>query len=292
MAIDPSRGTPKDAATVSTLQSTTEESAKQAMRAPVDVAWMGARTSFLDNILKAIGDILGGAIQLGVGALQWIADGVINLVGSIAAAARGLLPSSSPFAPIQEAFQDGQKEIQDRIDLLPEGYCSAYMNRNVNMQWGSDGDRLAPFRAQLGPAINARIDAARSCIVFEKTGTWTVHLQVAANGTSYPGHNGISAELRTWRPDGSLYSVRIVRASPGPDEWSLTLSQPVVIPEPGYYTDVLLKSGRWRWWPGGTRWSGLTVIRSDSRIENPGSETVGDEVGPVEITEGTPNDPA
>ena len=55
MAIDPSQSTPSDVATVSSLQSTTEASAKAAMRAPIESSWGSARGNFVGNILAGIG---------------------------------------------------------------------------------------------------------------------------------------------------------------------------------------------------------------------------------------------
>ena len=73
MAIDPSQSTPSDVATVSSLQSTTEASAKAAMRAPIDSSWGSARGNFVTNIISGIGQALLGGIG---GIFQPISDGM------------------------------------------------------------------------------------------------------------------------------------------------------------------------------------------------------------------------
>ena len=75
MAIDPSQSTPSDVATVSSLQSTTEASAKAAMRAPIDSSWGSARGNFVTNIISGIGQALLGGIG---GIFQPISDGKIG----------------------------------------------------------------------------------------------------------------------------------------------------------------------------------------------------------------------
>lgn len=280
MAIDPDRTVPADMASVTTLQSMTEESAKAAMRAGVDGSFGLARGSFFD-ILAGIGQILGGALQLGVGALSWIADGVIGLIDGVAKAIGGLLPSGSPWSPIQDAFEDYQLSLKDRTDLIPLGYCAAYADRNVLLAAiAGSATRIVPFNAQLGPNQGAHVGDER--IVFDLTGTWTVHVMVGFRGVPplVQGDGRVHIEVRVRHSDGSLASWWKVRGAPGGEEVSLTCSRPVVITTPGMYVEVLARTGMTRHVDGGTAHSVLTVVRSSLDTDNPGVPEVPDEPDP------------
>lgn len=277
MAIDPDKTTPADMASVTTLQSMTEESAKAAMRAGVDGSFGLARGSFLD-ILSGIGQILGGALQLGVGALSWIADGVRSLIDGVKDAIRGLLPAGSPWSPIQDAFEDYQLSLKDRTDLIPLGYCAAYADRNIYLAALGSATRIVPFRAPLGPSQGAHVSPDNR-IVFDITGTWTVHAMVAFRGASIFEFDDdrVHIEVRVRMSDGTLASWWKVRGSPGDEEVSLTCSKPVVISEPGMYVEVEARTGKARWVDGGTAHSVLSVVRSSLDTDNPGVPEVPDE---------------
>lgn len=233
----------------------------------------------VEDLLKGIGQILGGALELGVGALTWIVDGVTSLLGGIGDAIRGVLPGGSPWTPVQDAFRDQQLDLKNRTDLIPIGYCSAYMDRNVNLEW-SGGERRLPFRAQLGPAQGAHVDGEFERIVFDVTGTWTIHVLTSYNGTIYGGDDRVHIDIFVKNPDGSLYSRWRVRDAPGGEEGSLTCSKPVVIDKEGMWVDVVCRSGKWRWWPGGTRYSGLAVVRSALGTDHAGTDEVPNESNP------------
>lgn len=244
---------------VKTLQGMTETSVKAAMRAPIDDAFGSAWDQLFNGLLKSIGNIIGGAVELGIGALAWVADGVSSLIGGIAGAIRGVFTTEA-FAPITEAITDSQNTLIDRLDLIPP-YCSAVMSYNVQMRW-TGATITMPFRTQNGPAKGAYVDVAKDGIVFEEPGTWTVHGLLNGNGSDGAGSDELQMFMRLFNADGALQSEKIIRSSPGANEQGLSLSQPFVVPEAGWYVTLAGKSGRPRWWPGGARWSGLTVIKS------------------------------
>lgn len=279
MAIDPSESTPSDVASITTLQSMTEESAKAAMRGGIDAAYGNVWDQFFNGVIANIGKILGGAVELGVGALTFVVEGITNLVKGLSDAIRDRLPGGSPWTPVQDAFRDQQLDLKNRLDLIPMGYCAAYMDRNVNLEW-SGGERRLPFRAQIGPAKGAHVDTANERIVFDVTGTWTVHVLTSFNGTVYGGDGRVHIDVFVRNPDGSLYSRWRVRDAPGNEEGSLSCSKPVVIDKPGMWVDVVCRSGKWRWWPGGTRYSGLSVVRSALETDDRGTDEVPDETNP------------
>lgn len=235
------------------LQALDESKIKSQLRSPAAKALEEMKASLADNFIAGIG--------------QAIANGLAGIVSGI-------------FSPVSEAIKpvaDGQLALGNRIDLIPTGYCSAFMDKNVNLEWGLNNTRLMPFRAQLGPNDGAHIDAANSRIVFDRTGTWTVYALLNCRGTIFTGDNGVLMTVRVCRPDGSVYSQKFARSSPNTNPDTLTLTQPFVISQAGSYVEVIAWSGRWRWWDGGTEQSGLTVLRHARGTENPGTDTVPDE---------------
>ena len=184
---------------------------------------------------------------------------------------------------VAEAFEDGQTALKNRLDLLDgvRGYCQAYMSRNVNGEWGTNNTRQLPFDAPLGPSKGAHVDASKGGIVMDESGLWTISLMCTARQTSYTSSwldtDSVRVTLRVHRPDGSVYSQKVLQYLAGKSAVSPTVSVPVVVDEPGYYVTVEAYSSRWRWWDGGTRYSALAVVKHDSRLVNPGQETVPDE---------------
>lgn len=263
MAIDPSKSVPDDAASVSSLQSMTEESAKAAMRAPVDQAWGNARGSLVGNIL-----------------------------GGIANAIRGVFSPGSIFAPIGDAIKpirDGQLDLEHRTDLLEgvQGYAYAYMSKNINAQWSfSDNWRFLPFDGQLGPAVGARV-RSDGRVEMGSAGLWTVYAKIHGRGTSFSGDTSITMRVRVFRPNGNFHSESYVRGTTigdtGPLNTTFTRPGslvnvfPVVVPGPGYYVRVDAWTAAWRWWDGGTQLSMLAVLKQSNNVENQGDQTVPDE---------------
>lgn len=229
-----------------------------------------AFTKFGD-VLREIGLILGGAIELGIGALRWVAEGLTSLIDGISQAIRGVF-TTTVFAPITEAITDSQADLVDRLDLIPP-YCAAVMSHNVQMSW-TGSTLLMPFRTANGPSKGAHIDVGKSGIVFDTTGTWTVHAFLNGNGGDGAGSDELQMFLRLYNAAGVLQSERIIRSSPGSDEMGLSMSLPFVVPEVGWYITVWGRSGRPRWWPGGARWSGLSVVRSHQDATGAAPDTV------------------
>ena len=186
------------------------------------------------------------------------------------------------YSSVAEAA-DGQLDISGRLDLLMgvRGYCQAYMSRNVNGEWGVNNTRQLPFDAPLGPSKGAHVDAAQGGIVMNESGLWTISLMCTARQTSYTSSwldtDSVRVTLRVYRPNGSVYSQKMLQYLAGKSAVTPTLTVPVVVPSPGYYITVEGYSSRWRWWDGGTKFSALSVIKHDNSTVNPGTETVPDE---------------
>ena len=260
MAIDPSQTTPPDAATVSSLQSTTEDSAKAAMRAPIEASWGSARGNFVGNILAGIGQALTGGLG---GIFQPISDGM-------------------------KPIRDAQLDLQNRTDLLEgvQGYAHAYMTKNVNAQWNLGNNwRTMPFDGQVGPSVGATV-RSDGRVSMDSKGLWLIYAKTHGRSTGFTGGGGVTMRVNVYRPDGSAYSSAYVRGTSLVDAGavvstygnvSLVAVVPVVIDEPGCYVQVDTWTAAWRWWDGGTQLSSLSVVKQSSSTENKGSQTVPDE---------------
>ena len=223
----------------------------------------------------ARGDLQGAINKLQTG----VKDGFL---AGIADALRGVVRAPL-FQDVADAFDDGQAALRDRLDLLDgvRGYCQAYMSRNVNGEWGTNNTRQLPFDAPLGPSKGAHVDAAKGGIVMDEAGLWTISLMCTARQTSYTSSwldtDSVRVTLRVHRPDGSVYSQKLLQYLAGKSAVTPTVSVPVTVDQPGYYVTVEGYSSRWRWWDGGTRYSALAVVKHDDRVINPGADTVPDE---------------
>ena len=217
------------------------------------------------------------------GALENLRSGVKDgFLAGIADALRGVVRAPL-FQDVADAFEDGQSALVGRLDLLDgvRGYCQAYMSRNVNGEWGTNNTRQLPFDAPLGPSRGAHVDATRGGIVMDEEGLWTISLLCTARQTSYTSSwldtDSVRVTLRVHRPDGSVYSQKLLQYLAGKSAVTPTVSVPVTVDQPGYYVTVEAYSSRWRWWDGGTRYSALAVVKHDDRVINPGADTVPDE---------------
>ena len=227
---------------------------------------------------QALAGVLGSAEEARNGFVAGLRESIVKPLQQVFA---GLRPPG--WEQVAEAFEDGQTALKNRLDLLDgvRGYCQAYMSRNVNGEWGTNNTRMLPFDAPLGPSKGAHVDASRGGIVMDEAGLWTISLMCTARWTSYTSSwldtDSVRVTLRVHRPDGSVYSQKVLQYLAGKSAVSPTVSVPVLVDEPGFYVTVEGYSSRWRWWDGGTRYSALAVVKHDSRLVNPGQETVPDE---------------
>ena len=235
------------------MQSLTEQKVREKLRAPVDDAMGRIRTGVKDGLLAGIADALRGVVRAPL------------------------------FQDVADAFEDGQAALVGRLDLLDgvRGYCQAYMSRNVTGEWGTNNTRQLPFDAPLGPSKGAHVDAAKGGIVMDEAGLWTISLMCTARWTAYTSSwsdtDSVRVTMRVHRPDGSVYSEKLLQYLAGKSAVSPTVSVPVTVDQPGYYVTAEAYSSRWRWWDGGTRYSSLAVVKHDNRVINPGTDTVPDE---------------
>lgn len=237
MAIDPSQTVPKDAATVSSLQSMTEESAKQAMRAPVDEAWSKAQRSLFGDLLS------------------FITNGIADAIAGIA-------QPGTAFGRItheMQYFRDGQEDLAGRADLLSPllDYGSAYVNPNNRVH----GTGYAVFSEQIGPMRGCELIAdTQGGIRLLDKGLWDIRVHLTADGILQISSNGpFRFELRVFSPAGDMFSRQVFNGN-DIDPLTGTIVSSVVVPETRYRVRVYVtKMSSARGILGGPAWSRLAV---------------------------------
>ena len=144
MAIDPNKETPSDVASISSLQSMTEESAKAAMRAGVDGSFGGMKINLLGLLdgllggliekikeyLKNPGKILEDGLDLigsiggsALGALMALGGGFIDLIRDIGSSIVSLLPGANPPAkPLPPVYSDIRTNLEGEIQPFVEEF--------------------------------------------------------------------------------------------------------------------------------------------------------------------------
>lgn len=248
MAIDPSRSTPSDVASVSSLQSMTEASAKAAMRMPVDGAFGSARGSLLEQIVGGIG--------------QAISDGLNGIFGGI-------------FGAVGQAMKpvrDGQQDLEGRTDLLSPLLDYRSVSTTPTGGDAMKGTGQMPFNFQIGPFKG--VSKKSNVLVLDGPGLWDLRAQVTASWTANPFGKKLQVYLRVLRPDGSIFSEQAHYA-----ETQNSITIPVVssvcVPTAGYQVDVWVyaQDGNRGWWSG-PKWTRLTAQHISRAVENgTGGET-------------------
>lgn len=224
---------------------------------------------------------IGGAMSQGFsGLFDGLFGGLINIFNGLGSGLPWMPNKAAEFAGI---VRDGQEDLAGRADLLEgvRGYCAAYQSLNINGEWSTNNYRTLPFDAPLGPSKGAHVDDAKKGIVFDEPGLWTVWAYAHARSTLFTGNDLCALNINIYRPDGT--SVRYITFDEmvGTNYGTVGGSFPVVIPEPGCWIKADVYSGRWRWWDGGARYAFQAVLKSDSRLDNPGSDTVPNETRPT-----------
>ncbi|MEJ6548001.1 hypothetical protein PQI66_00395 [Corynebacterium sp. USCH3] len=228
----------------------------------------------------------------GVDIIRALAGGFLDggvifnvITGAINDALRGLRSDGA-----LGEISDGQMSLINQVGFLNgvRGYCAAYQSMHINAQWrfGDGNERLMPFDAQLGPNKGASIDTTQKGIRFHEQGLWLIFATTRARNTGWDGSNYTSMFVDVCRPDGTVYSTLIIDGQPGTAFESLTATVPVVVPGPDYYVRIKTRTGRWRWWDGGTGYTRLAVLKIDNDIDNTGDGDVPSEPDPSLMAEG------
>lgn len=178
-------------------------------------------------------------------------------------------------AKIAEAKQALDREISQRLDLIPEGYISAYCDTTVNaggsllqalknIGWNDprQNERLVPFNQTFGASQGAHLDVANRRVVFDKPGTWIVFTRATAGLVPTGGHQGnyhTWNELKTYTETDQLRETRIT-STKAEIEATLHFSEAIVVPRAGYSVRLWVRSNNWRNWYGGFEWNNITCL--------------------------------
>ena len=228
-----------------------------------------------------------------------IFTGENSLVGKISkgiADALDSVPSLEEWLkPVEEAAKNLIRPVENRVAQVEEsqlsteeqlallegvrGYGAAYQRWNVNLRTAS-GNRRVISLAPHGVAKGVRVEGGG--ILIEEPGVWTVHAQVFARGTAFTPGTGsdditkLFVILREYQPVYRTSTIKEVYGKGGSGPHHIQASFTVVIENAPALLDFEVYSDRWRYFDGGTALTSFSVVKTDSRVGNPGEVTVPD----------------
>lgn len=192
---------------------------------------LGKLASFDEDYVRkqAASGLQAAALGAREGFLAGVKSAVLSPLQQIFA---GLKPPG--WEKAAEAFQDGQKAITNRLDLLNPflHYGYFYMHSKGGfLQFNQNSGRM-PFNHQLGPATGC--EPFDGGIRLLEQGLWSIQAQIAAGDNAlHVGSGWFEIVIRTYDTQGRLYSQQFGRQdSVRPVTNTVTTS--VVVPEPGY----------------------------------------------------------
>lgn len=181
-------------------------------------------------------------------------------------------------APKKETIDhlvESEKEFQERLDVLDPimDFGQSYMPTGLNFS----GTGKLPFRNQRGPARGVRIE--NDGIRLLGAGAWQISCSIMASWVLAISGIAIWAEIRCYRPDGTLHTYQ--RHRTGTDSHhTIDFSADFVVPDPNYFVSVhITKAASSREFPGGWAITRLAAKRWSSQFINPptGGASEGDE---------------
>ncbi|GAA1418099.1 hypothetical protein [Corynebacterium durum] len=167
-----------------------------------------------------------------------IGQGFTALVDGIASALAGGIAKGNPFYQISEAtkpFRDGQRDIQDRIDLLSPllDYGAVTLAER-----GNRGNGKLGFYDQVGPLRGMEVLSGGGFKLLDK-GLWDIDVQLEPSTVllDFGIFVTTKVEIRVLRPNGSTYAVRDIVTGYG-NRHTMNGRMSVVVPEAGYRIEV------------------------------------------------------
>ena len=130
-----------------------------------------------------------------------------------------------------DGFEDGQLALTDRVDLL-----SALEDRGSCYAAGSGAlinTGRVPFNSPVGPMQGVRLESGGWTLL--APGAWDIEARLAFSWTV--GGGGQVWQVRTYRPNGTLFSVQ-TDADTNNGENTRGISTTVVVPDVGYRVEV------------------------------------------------------
>ena len=171
-------------------------------------------------------------------------------------------------APKKETIDrlvESEKDLSGRMDLLDPimDFGQSYMPTGLNFK----GTGRLPFRNQRGPARGVRIENDGIRLLGE--GAWQITCSFKPSWVLAISGSYVYAELRCYRPDGSLYTYQRHHDS---SEWdhNITFGADFVVPEPNYFVALhITEAASARQFYGGWAITRLSAKRWSSQFINP-----------------------
>lgn len=293
---DPQIPIPENSHTVETigqLQNWNEDKIRRHFRGQVDSMIADLIEKLKAGVFGRLSDVFRGVSPPGMGDFFdqiWtglsgnLSDALADTPGlesrlvPIRDAARGLI---APVVARVDAVEESQLSAEEQLALLEgvRGYGAAYQRWNENLR-SAPGNRRRISLAPHGVAKGVRVEGGG--IFIDEPGVWTVHAQVFARGTSFtPGLGSdditkLFVILREYQPVYKTSTIKEVYGTGGKGPHHIQASFTVVIENAPALLDFEVFSDRWRYFDGGTALTSFSVVKTDSRIENPGEVTVPD----------------
>ncbi|MFE5789533.1 hypothetical protein [Rhodococcus erythropolis] len=192
-----------------------------------------------------------------------------NLLGGFAN-----VPAAVSNAPEIRDLQDATQKLEGII-----GYGSYVASQNLFLSIDQDvaGARVQSFDRQVGPSVGVTMvkdPALANKIVqrMDSKGLWQVLAQTRAQNTGFTGSEKVYQDIVVKAPNGTEYYRRSLDENEGSDgKISMLGNVFFTIPAAGYMVHIELFSGKWRWFYGGSQWTGLSLLKHSSEVENPGT---------------------
>ena len=160
------------------------------------------------------------------------------------------------------ALANSANERADLLDPIMD-FGQSYMPTGLNFK----GTGRLPFRNQRGPARGVRIE--NDGIRLLGAGAWQITCSFKPSWVLAISGSYVYAELRCYRPDGSLYTYQRHHDS---SEWdhSITFGADFVTPEPNYFVALhITDAASSRQFYGGWAVTRLAAKRWSSQFINP-----------------------
>ena len=171
-------------------------------------------------------------------------------------------------APKKETIDhlvESEKEMAGRLDLLDPimDFGQSYMPTGLNFK----GTGKLPFRNQRGPARGVRIENDGLRLLGK--GAWQISCSIMASWVMQISGGAIWAEIRCYRPDGTLDTYQ--RHRTGTDSHhTIDFSADFVVPEPNYFVSAhITTAASARQFYGGWAVTRLAAKRWSSEFINP-----------------------
>ena len=160
------------------------------------------------------------------------------------------------------ALANSANERADLLDPIMD-FGQSYMPTGLNFS----GTGKLPFRNQRGPARGVRIE--NDGIRLLGQGAWQISCSIMASWVLAISGVAIWAEIRCYRPDGTLYTYQ--RHRTGTDSHhTIDFSADFVVPDPNYFVSVhIATAASARQFYGGWAVTRLAAKRWSSQFINP-----------------------